>query len=228
MSVTAPKIVYTDQLARTNGVKALVYGRAGTGKTTLCATAPNPFIISAESGLLSLRHVRVPAVEVSTVEEVLNVWRWLQTPAAAQIQTVCLDSLSEIGEKVLTSEKKGSKDGRMVYGNTNDRVIEMAKSFRDLPGKNVLFTAKEGVETNPVTGVSRIGPDAPGKSIGPALTYLFDEVFRAEVGRDPNGATFHYLRCKPDAVSDAKDRSGRLDEIEYNPNLARLFGKIMS
>lgn len=37
------------------GIKLAVYGGAGIGKTRLSATAPNPLIISAESGLLSLK-----------------------------------------------------------------------------------------------------------------------------------------------------------------------------
>lgn len=37
------------------GVKVLVYGQAGAGKTRLIQTLPTPVIISAEGGLLSLR-----------------------------------------------------------------------------------------------------------------------------------------------------------------------------
>jgi ABC-type transporter Mla maintaining outer membrane lipid asymmetry ATPase subunit MlaF len=38
-----------------SGVKNLIYGGAGAGKTVLMATAPMPVLISAESGALSLR-----------------------------------------------------------------------------------------------------------------------------------------------------------------------------
>ena len=50
----ALKFTTTNQAAQLHGVKALVYGPSGAGKTTLCATAPAPIIISAEAGLLSL------------------------------------------------------------------------------------------------------------------------------------------------------------------------------
>ena len=36
------------------GVKVLTWAESGMGKTTLCATAPRPVILSAESGLLAL------------------------------------------------------------------------------------------------------------------------------------------------------------------------------
>jgi len=38
-----------------NGVKMLVYGAAGSGKTTLVKTLPNVIVLSAEGGLLSIQ-----------------------------------------------------------------------------------------------------------------------------------------------------------------------------
>lgn len=35
-----------------NGVKVLVYGKAGAGKTSLIPTLPHPVVLSAEGGLL--------------------------------------------------------------------------------------------------------------------------------------------------------------------------------
>ena len=43
-----------------SGVKVLVYGQAGSGKTTLIRTAPAPLILSAEAGLLSLAGTDIP------------------------------------------------------------------------------------------------------------------------------------------------------------------------
>ena len=44
----------TTATIESSGVKVLVYGQAGSGKTTLIRTAPAPLILSAEAGLLSL------------------------------------------------------------------------------------------------------------------------------------------------------------------------------
>ena len=49
------KIQYTDDPQIFSGVKCVVYGPAGGGKTRLLATAPSPIILSAEKGLLSLK-----------------------------------------------------------------------------------------------------------------------------------------------------------------------------
>ena len=43
-----------------NGVKLLVYAQAGAGKTSLIPTLPNPVVLSAEGGLLSIADADVP------------------------------------------------------------------------------------------------------------------------------------------------------------------------
>lgn len=216
----------SDAASAATGIKVLVYGRAGMGKTTLCATAPAPIIISAESGLLSLRHKKIPVIIVRDIDEVNAAYDWCASdPHATSIQTVCLDSLTEIAEQVLSAEKAKSKDPRQAYGGLIDEMINLVKKFRDLPNKNVVMTAKEQINVNVVTGVSTSGPKMPGKTVGPDLPYLFDEVFHASVGKDNTGTPFHFLRTKADAFIDAKDRSGVLEEIEY-PDLSNIFNKI--
>lgn len=220
------KVTTTDAVAKDQGIKVLVYGRAGMGKTTLCGTAPRPLIISAESGLLPLRHLRIPVIEVKNIKDVWDAYNWTTSSReAAYIDTICLDSLSEIAEVVLSAEKKKSRDPRQAYGGLIDEMIGLVKGFRDLPRKHVVVTAKEVATANPINGITRLGPHAPGQSVGPALPYLFDEVFHASVGRDATGASYYYLRTRPDPQVDAKDRSGVLDELEY-PHLGNIFAKI--
>ena len=63
----AVKLTSTKQAAALHGLKLTVYGPAGSGKTTLCATTGAPTVIlSAEAGLLSLRHTDIPVIEVKT------------------------------------------------------------------------------------------------------------------------------------------------------------------
>lgn len=216
----------TSKEAVGHGVKMLVYGRAGMGKTTLCGTAPSPVIISAEAGLLSLRTKEIPVLLVTSIQDVWDAFTWCQTKAKAQgIQTICLDSISEIVEKVLTTAKKKTTDGRAAYGDMATQSVELVKAFRDLPGFHVLVTSKEASKTDPITNVSRAEPAAPGQQVGPALPYLFDEVFHANTGTDNTGKTYHYLRTRASFNADAKDRSGALDEIEY-PDIANIIAKI--
>lgn len=219
----------TAKEGNTGGIKCLVYGKAGTGKTTLCGTAPAPLIISAEGGLLSLRGKDLPVLKVTDAQSVWDALAWCQSGAAAKagIQTVCLDSISEIVERILANEKKKTKDPRQAYGEMAGIAIDIVKGFRDLPNMHVLVTAKEATGSDAITGVSRAQPTAPGQQVGPALPYLFDEVFHAATDKDPQGTTYHYLRTQAAFNADAKDRSGVLDEIEY-PDLTAIFNKILA
>ena len=71
------KFTSTNKLAETRGVKALVYGKAGSGKTRLCATVPSPLILSCESGLLSLRSHNIPVIEIDTEKDLLEAHEWI-------------------------------------------------------------------------------------------------------------------------------------------------------
>lgn len=220
----------TDKASDDHGIKCLVYGAAGVGKTTLCGTAPNPLIISAEAGLLSLRSksIKVAIIENDAdLQQVLNACKSGEVKGWG-VETICLDSISEIAEQILLAEKGKTKDPRQAYGELSNRAIDYVKQFRDLAGFHVLVTAKQTQSTDPVTGVVKATPTAPGQQIGPALPYLFDEVFHAFTDKDPaTGKTFHALRTHAAFNADAKDRSGVLDELEY-PDLSHIIAKIMT
>lgn len=217
----------SDKATTDHGYKVLAYGNAGAGKTRLCATAPKPLIISAEAGTMSIRHLNIPLVIVKDIKDVEEAYTWAQTNAKkAGIQTLCLDSISEITEKCLAAEKIKNKDPRAAYGEMAGRIIELVKKFRDLEGFHVVITAKQTQIVDAITGVAKAVPLCPGQQVGPALPYLFDEVFHAYTDKDPTTSkNFWALRTQASFNCDAKDRSGVLDEIEY-PDLANIFHKI--
>lgn len=222
----AIEVKTTRQLAVSSGAKCMSYGAAGSGKTSFCATAPNPLIISAESGLMSIRDKDIPVIEVKEIKDVHDAYDWCVNNAQKYgIQTICLDSISEIAEKCLAAEKAKTKDPRAAYGELSNEIIKLVKKFRDLQGFNVIITAKQTVATDPITGVAKAAPTAPGQQIGPALPYLFDFVFHHATEKDAQGMTYHYLRTKAAFNAEAKDRSGILDEIEY-PDFANILRKV--
>ncbi len=223
----AIQIVSTAQAAAIHGIKALVYGKSGYGKTYLARTAPAPIIISAESGVLSLRDVNLPMITVKTVVELNEVYQWACSSAEArQFQTLYIDSISEIGEVVLVNAKQQVKDPRQAYGELIEKMMMAIKAYRDLPGKNVVMAAKQEPMKDELTGIVQHGPSMPGAKLGPQLPYLFDEVFRLGVGKTPQGVDYRFLQTQPDLQYDAKDRSGALDPVE-RPDLTYIFNKIM-
>lgn len=215
-----------------NGVKMLVYGKAGRGKTTLCATCPNPVIFSAESGLLALSQWQLPYIEINTIQDLTDAFNWAQdSNEAKQFQTLCIDSISEIAEVVLTNAKSQKVNGKLIdprqaYGLLIDQMSATIRAFRDLPGYHVYVSAKQEMIKDDQSGITMNGPSMPGTKLGPALPYHFDEVFQLDIGKDQNTQqTYRYLRTQPDFSNDAKDRSGRLDPIEA-PDLGNIIKKI--
>lgn len=220
------RIQSTQGYGARNGVKVLVYGLAGRGKTTLCATCPSPIILSSESGLLALARHNLPYLEVKTLADLREYHAWFKSSAEPRkmFETICLDSISDIAEVVLAASKAKVKDGRMAYGEMIDSMHAIIREFRDLPGYHVYMSAKQERIKNEVTGLLISQPMMPGNKLGQAMPYFPDEVFQLDIEGQGEGS-YRLLRTQPDFMNDAKDRSGLLDPIEP-PHLGKIFDKI--
>ena len=208
-----------------NGVKLLVYGAAGAGKTSLIPTLPNPIVLSAEGGLLSIQDAELPYIEITTMAELQEAYKWLAESAeAAQFESVAIDSISEIAEVALNYEKKVNKDPRAAYGAMQEQMADIIRAFRDLPAKHVYMSAKLE-KTQDEMGRILYAPSMPGNKTGQSLPYFFDEVLALRVEKDAEGATQRALMCDSDGLWLAKDRSGKLDAWEA-PDLTVIINKI--
>lgn len=207
-----------------NGVKLLVYGQAGSGKTSLIKTLPNPIVLSAEGGLLSLQDDELPYIEITSMDDLKEAYAWMSTPEGMQFESVALDSISEIAEVVLNFEKKIAKDPRQAYGAMQEQMADIIRSFRDLPGRHVYMSAKLE-KTQDEMGRVLYAPSAPGNKTGQSLPYFFDEVLALRVERDADGKPQRALMCDSDGLWQAKDRSGKLDAWEA-PDLGAIIAKI--
>ena len=208
-----------------NGVKVLVYGQAGAGKTSLIKTLPNPIVLSAEGGLLSIQDADLPYIEISDMATLQEAYKWLTESADAKgFQSVALDSISEIAEVVLNAEKKATKDPRQAYGAMQEQMADIIRAFRDLPGRHVYMSAKLE-KTQDEMGRVLYAPSMPGNKTGQALPYFFDEVLALRVEKDAEGNTQRALMCDSDGLWLAKDRSGKLAAWEA-PDLGAIIAKI--
>ena len=231
----------SSDLASTNGIKMIVHGASGLGKTVLCATLPKPLIISNESGLLSLAKANlerifgvntpgisynIPVIQVQTEDDLLEAYRWVVgSDQAKQFESVALDSLSELSESILNNAKAKTKDPRQAYGEVITRTEVMVRSFRDIPDKNIYFATKTEATKDELSGIVTWGPSMPGAKLGQKLPYFTDEVFQLTRLKDAAGKTHLVLRTRPDAQNVAKDRSGALAEYEP-PHLGNIIRKI--
>lgn len=224
----AIKILDLAQMIEAHGLKFLVYGDSGIGKTRLIATLPGRiFVVSAEAGLRSLKKVpgliesgRVQGTVINSIAGLREVWSMFRKPGHGY-DWVVLDSISEIAEVCLTEEKAKTKDPRAAYGAIQDEVISILRAFRDLE-IGVYFTAKEAKEKDEATGRVSWFLSMPGKKVGPAVPYLFDEVYRLVSNKDDNDS--RWLLTKNDGRSVAKSRS---DLDPYEPaDLGAIIEKI--
>lgn len=225
----AVKISKVKDVVENTGLKILVHGPAGAGKTVLCATPSTPtLIISCEAGLLSIKDAP-ENIEVAVVEQLSDLDEILEMLYNAEEQAydwVCLDSITEIAEQVLAIELARSADPRKSYPAFQAEVVRVLKGFRDLPMYNVCMSCKQTRNKDENTGITLYEPLMPGNKLGPQIAYLFDEVFALRVETDPETKEqYRVLQTGRDVMFDAKDRSGKLDMFE-EPNLDTIKAKI--
>tara|TARA_R110001632_G_scaffold119141_1_gene231680 strand:+ start:848 stop:1522 length:675 start_codon:yes stop_codon:yes gene_type:complete len=206
-------------------IKLLVYGGSGVGKTSLIPTMPAPIILSAEAGLLSIASADLPFLAIKSMEDLREAYTWLTTSDdAAGFKSIALDSISEIAEVCLESEKKSAKDPRQAYGEMATTMAQVIRMFRDIPDRHVLFTAKLDKSQDEM-GRMLYAPSMPGNKTGQALPYYFDIVAALRVEKDGDGNAQRALMCDTDGLWQAKDRSGKLDAWEA-PEIGEIISKI--
>jgi phage nucleotide-binding protein len=209
---------------KSGSIKMLAYGQAGSGKTSLIPTLPTPVILSAEGGLLSISDKEIPFLEISDMEALRDAYKWLaESDEAKQFASVAIDSISEIAEVCLGTEKKVNKDPRAAYGEMQTTMAEIIRSFRDLP-KHILMTAKLEKAQDEM-GRMLYSPSMPGNKTGQSLPYYFDIVAALRVEKDAEGVTQRAMMLESDGLWQAKDRSGKLSVWEA-PDLGEIIKKI--
>jgi len=224
-------VEYTTTKDKKLPINVLVYGRSGIGKTWLIPTCPKPIIISTESGLLSIAgddFPEIPVIKVSTLEDLKVAFKTVKKNKG-KFKTVCLDSITDIAEAILSHLKKNTKHGAAAYGKLNEEIGDLIRDFRDLP-MDSYFIAQLAYKEN-AAGIECARPAMPGNTLRNQLPYFFDEVlclrFSGDEEEDDEEDTtsYRYFQTAPDLAYDAKDRSGALDAME-EPDMKKIFKKI--
>jgi hypothetical protein len=222
----------------------LIYGPSGTGKTTLAGSADKVGLLSEvlfidiEGGTQSLVHSypNVKKVRVSTWPQMQEVYHALFYEQHGY-RTVVLDSLTEIQrfnmdyvmQKASQERDKVDVDvpAQRDWGVSSNQVKRMIRGFRDLP-MNTIFTALSKEERDPKTGQAYIKPDLPGKLAGqvPGFLDIVSYYYLKEVpvveGQEDTRMARILLSQATEKVT-AKDRSGKLPQVLYDPTMAMLF-----
>lgn len=237
---------------------ALLIGPAGIGKTSQirCLLGQDfqggqwvqtefppekVLVLSAESGLLCVRDLvaagKVEGFEVRSLGEFQEALRFCLSPDFQQAgyRWVFIDSLTEIAARCaedLQRKYPSKSDSFKLWGEYNQVMTDIIKTFRDLPGVSVVFTCLVNVEKDDA-GRRFPMPDISGSGLKQRLTSYFDEVLvldRITINTGSPEAPIPQEMLvfnSRNPMGLAKDRSGKLDETEY-PNLLMLRNKILA
>jgi hypothetical protein len=154
----------------------------------------------------------------------------------ASFKTIFVDSLSEASRRCLTwatqqpesYTDRGKKDLRGTYGVLAREMVSWLHQLQHMRSRNVIFVAvlEKSVDD---FGVATWRPQIEGQRTGAVLPAIVDEVLTLEFIDFGDGKPVRTFVCRepnPWALP-AKDRSGKLDQIEP-PDLAKLLAKLTS
>lgn len=206
-------------------IKMLIFGPSGSGKTSLAGTIKEPtLLISAESGLLTLRDKAIDVIDISQddncgaipkekrIARLGEVYKFLESKESqTKYKWIFIDSLTELSQNMveqLNVEFPDRSSSLVMYGENAKRMRSLVKSFRDLPSYNVVFTALSTIDKDEngsrFTTIDLIG------NFASKLPGFLDEVFFLHVDKDGNRT----LQTQPTDKIVSKDRSGVLQKFE--------------
>ena len=219
------EIKKVSEIAKFHGIKSILAGPPGAGKTYSIRTCPGtPLILSAESGLLSIRDLSADVAVIQTADDLQDAYLYVKEHPE-QYDWLFLDSISEIAEMILLKEKEDVKDQRKAYMAMADTMTKIVKAFRDLSGVNVVLIAKEETRSDGLPVAEKVF-FCPGQKLAMSLPYLFDEVLWLRVHTDDDGAIHRRFQCQPtEGFPQVKDRSGVLETYEL-PDWGVIYNKI--
>lgn len=135
------------------GLNLLVYGAPGAGKTTFAASGPAPLIVDMEGGTYSVAdRADVQVFRATTWDDLTALYGFVRTPGHP-FGTIVLDSITEAYRLALDlavredpKAQPGAGPQLHHHGAATERIIKMARAYRDLAndrGLHVVFTAPE-------------------------------------------------------------------------------------
>lgn len=209
---------------------ALIVGASGLGKTSQVRFLPEDrtLIISAEAGLLCLKGTNYPVKEITSTDDLMEVYEFL-TKKPKMFDYIFIDSLTEIGEMVLTELKNdpkyaGANMALKMYGQYNDIMTKIVKVFRDLTDYSVIFTCLDEQVKNGMELEDQF--NLPGSSVKSSIKAWFDLVLHMKAYRNEEGQTIRKFITDASESRLAKDRSGALDSFE-DADLSAIINKVL-
>lgn len=219
--------------AQNFGVKAIIYGPAGTGKTPILNTAPRPVLLATEAGLLSMKGSNIPTYEGYTTQRVDEFFKWFfESSETKAFDTLGIDSGSQMADIYLNAAMKGTskqgnkKHGQAAYGEMATNTMEHLRTLFYTRYKHVYLICKEQLADVDYQSLRR--PYFPGQVLNVDVPHLYDFVIRLAKTNVPGmqGEQLAF-QCNGTMNIMARNRTGNLNDFE-EPHFGKLVQKAMN
>lgn len=211
-------------------INMLVYGYAGSGKTTLATTCDAPIILGAEPGIVSIRHHDLPVAD--GIEGTADLDRFIEGIAkSTKYKTIVIDSLTRVAMIVLdqylgAKTSAGNKaNGMQAYGEMAQYMLKFVQKLRDLP-QDTVWLCQQAARSDEISGGIKYGPRFPGNVLPDSVHYEADIVARL-CNQASDNKVVRWLRLQGDDMHEGKNWFGGTDANEP-AHIGKLFQKIRS
>jgi hypothetical protein len=222
-----------EQTVQQSGYNIMLYSESGVGKTYSITTLPDlsrVVVVAAEKGLKTLKdnnvHVDLSKLRVLTVTDYkeLNDAARLIRDNISTVDTVVIDSLSKVAERILVTEREITTDARKLYPELEAQMLRLLNQMLDMDC-NLICLCKQG--KSGIAGLEKNTAIFPGRALPQNLPYEFDYVFALLQRESETGEISRRFQTQPDFTYHAKTRGSKLDMYEL-PNWANIFNKLNS
>lgn len=146
-----------NELQTPNTVKMMVYGVAGSGKTTLALSTPSPLLLDFDNGVhrVNIEHLKdVDTVQVTTWGEVKHLLGMLPNQPAEDLsdyKTIVVDTIGKMMDYIISYVCGAKQPSIRDWGAINSEFQNFTRTLSSL-GKHIVFVAhrdtrKEGDDT---------------------------------------------------------------------------------
>jgi len=252
----------SERMQQRGGIKAVILGPSGIGKTTLLKTMDpqKTIFFDLEAGDLAVEGWPGDTIQPRTWDDCRTLAALIAGPnpalradqpysqahfdflnqngeaeAYAAYDTVFIDSITVAGRLCFQwskgqpeafSEKTGKPDTRGAYGLHGREMLAWLSQLQQARTKDVIFVGILDSKEDDY-GRREWVAQIEGSKVGRELPGIVDQVITFQELQTDEGVKYRGLVCtSPNPWGyPAKDRSGRLDQIE-RPHLGQLFEKI--
>ena len=208
------------------GVKSVVYGPAGSGKTPVINTCPRPVLLSCEPGLLSMRGSNVPTWQGYTPETINAFFEWFfKSDETKNFDTLAIDSTTYMAQIYLQSALKTNKHGLAAYGEMATETLKHLNTLYYTKNKHTYLIAQQEIINE--NGVTIRRPYYPGRQLPIELPHKYDQILQLDIQNVPGVGQVKAFRCVGSIDVLARDRTGMLAEFEP-PDFSAIIRKAMS